>query len=131
MRLTITVSNLDVVQRKLDGISKGAYIKPVITEAARNLQTEMRRYPPKPPNSTYTRTGKLGQSWKRKITGGGGNWLAVIGSRMKYAPYVQDATEQAEIHQGRWQTIQSVAKDKRDEIFKFMLRAVRGWLAKG
>lgn len=133
MRITITVKNLEAVERKLANMERTDYIKPVITEAARNLQNAMRRYPPKPPQSTYDRTGKLGQSWTREVMRGGrgGGWVAQIGTRLKYAPYVQDETRQAEVHQGRWQTIQSVAKDKRDELLRFVVRAIRGWLARG
>ena len=131
MRATITISNLDVVQRKPAAIESGAYLQPVATSAADLLRAEMRKYPPPPPNSTYRRTGTLGKSWAKNVHRSSDGWLSIIGTRLKYAPYVQDETRQAEIHQGRWQTIQSVAKDKRDEVVKFCVRAIRGWLAKG
>ena len=131
MKMIISVQNLDVVQGKLANLERGDYLKPVATAAADLLRAEMRRYPPPPPNSSYRRTGTLGKSWARNVHRSSDGWLAVIGSRLKYAPYVQDEARQAKIHQGRWQTIQSVAKDKRDEVLKFAIRAIRGWLAKG
>ena len=131
MRMTITVSNLERVTRKLNSLERGDYLRGVADAGANMLQNEMRRYPPKPANSTYRRTMKLQQSWARKVSRSGDGWLAVVGSRIHYAPYVQDETRQAEVHQGRWQTIQSVAADKKDEVFNFMRRAIRAWLAKG
>ena len=129
--MTITVSNLDAVTRKLDRLDSGAYLQGVADAGAQLLRAEMRKYPPPPPNSTYRRTGTLGKSWAQKVTGGPSGWLAVVGTRLNYAPYVQDMNRQAEIHQGRWQTIQSVASDKRDEIFNFVRKAISRWLARG
>ena len=133
MRMTITVKNLDAAIRKLDRLDRMDYLRGVADSGARLLKSEVAKYPPKPPNSTYRRTGKLGGSWTQKVTRGGrqGGWVAQIGTRLNYAPYVQDATEQAEIHRGRWQTVQSVAADKRDEIFNFVKRAIGRWIAKG
>ena len=133
MRMTITVKNLDAVIRKLDNLDRGDYLQGVAQAGGQLLRTEMRRYPPPPPNSSYRRTGTLGKSWTQKVMRGGreGGWLAQVGTRLNYAPYVQDEVRQAEVHQGRWQTIQSVAADKREEIFGFVKRAIGRWLAKG
>ena len=131
VNLTITVKNLEAVQRKLDNLDRGDYLKGVADAGAQLLRAEMRRYPPPPPNSSYRRTGTLGKSWTQKVTGGRDGWLAAVGTLLKYAPYVQDETRQAECHQGRWQTVQSVAKDKQAEIFNFVKRAIGRWLAKG
>ena len=131
MRMTITVQNLDAVTRKLDRLDSADYLKGVADSGAQLLRAEMRKYPPPPPNSTYRRTGTLGKSWTQAVKKFGGSWLAQVGTRLNYAPYVQDMNRQAEIHQGRWQTIQSVAADKRDEVFNFVKRAISAWLARG
>ena len=131
MNLTITVKNLEAVERKLANLDRGDYLQGVANAGAQLLRAEMRRYPPKPAGSTYRRTNTLKHGWTEKVTGDRSGWLAVVGNRVKYAPYVQDATRQAEIHQGRWQTVQSVAKDKQAEIFKFVKQAIGRWLAKG
>ena len=131
MRMTITVSNLEHVTRKLENLERGDYLQGVANAGGQLLRAEMRKYPPPPPNSSYRRTGTLGKSWAQKVTRLAGGWSAIVGTRLNYAPYVQDETRQAEVHQGRWQTIQSVAADKKDEVFNFMRRAIRAWLAKG
>ena len=131
MRMTITVKNLEAVTRKLDNLESGEYLRGVANAGADLLRAGMRKYPPPPPDSTYRRTGTLGKSWTKKVTGDKSGWLAVVGTFLNYAPYVQDEARQAKVHQGRWQTIQSVASEKRDEIFKFVRKAIRSWLAKG
>ena len=133
MRMTITVKNLDAVIRKIDGLERGDYLSGVASAGADLLRADMRRYPPPPPNSTYRRTGTLGKSWtKTTMRGGkGGGWVAQIGTRLKYAPFVQDATRQAAVHQGRWQTVQDVAKNRRDDVVRFCVKAIQGWLGKG
>ena len=130
MRVTIYVKNLDAVTRKLDQINRGAYLADVGRAAGTVIRNEMRRYPPPPPNSTYRRTGTLGKSWNVTNMRGGkqGGWVSQIGTRLNYAPYVQDATRQAQVHQGRWQTIQDVAQDKRDEVVNFVVKAIRRML---
>ena len=133
MRITITVKNLDSVTRRIDGLERMDYLKGVASAGADVLRADLRKYPPKPPDSTYRRTGTLGKSWTKSVMRGGreGGWLAQIGTRLGYAPYVQDELRQAKVHQGRWQTVQSVAKDRRDEVVRFVVRAIGGWLRKG
>ena len=131
MRITITVNNLDRVTRKIDGLARMDYLKGVASAGADVLRADLRKYPPPPPDSTYRRTGTLGKSWTKKVSGGPAGWLAGVGSRLGYAPYVQDEARQAKVHQGRWQTVQSVAKDRRDEVVRFVVRAIGGWLRKG
>ena len=131
VNITITVKNLDGVQRRLASLDSGDYLQGVAGAGADLLRAELRKYPPPPPQSSYRRTGTLGKSWTKKVSGGRQGWLAVVGSMLRYAPYVQDAARQAEVHQGRWQTVQSVAADKREELVSFVVRAIRRWLAKG
>ena len=71
---------------------------------------------------------KLQQSWTKKVTGGRGGWLAVIGSFLNYAPYVQDRDRQAAVHRGRWPTVQSVAEENREKVTRFVVQAIRRWM---
>ena len=128
VRVTITIKGLDSLTKKLDALEKGAYLKPTVTAGANLLRNEMRRYPPKPPQSTYRRQGTLGKSWTQRVSGGRGGWLAVIGSFLNYAPYVQDRDRQAAVHRGRWQTVQSVAEENREKVTRFVVQAIRRWM---
>lgn len=79
------------------------------------LKERLQKYPPPPPNSTYTRTGNLGNSWEQVIVLSGNALTAKVQSLIGYGQWVQDQIKQAPVHQGRWQTIQSVADDSEEE----------------
>lgn len=80
-----------------------------------------KRYPPQRTGSAYKRTRVLGDSWSKRVEGSGLNIRVTIGSNGAMAPYnryVQDRTRQARVHQGRWQTIQSVAEDSESTVVR-------------
>ena len=67
----------------------------------------------------YKRTGTLGRSWHKSITGRGIDMVGEVkseGNKAPYNRYVQDAEHQSRVHQGRWSTIQSIADNRRDDI---------------
>lgn len=65
------------------------------------LMTKLGTYPPPPPNSTYVRTGKLGQGWTRDAAKAKKMRLE-FSNKVPYARYVQGKHWQAKIHKGRW-----------------------------
>jgi hypothetical protein len=71
------------------------------------IKNELQVYPPPPPNSSYRRTGTLGRTWHVKRQGSN----AVVGNPTPYAPYVQSESQQAWMHEGRWQTDKDVIQD--------------------
>jgi len=82
-------------------------------DAAALLLRTLKTYPPKVDSTTYRRTGTLGRSWSRTISGGGATVRAEITSSGYIAPYnryVQDREQQARVHRGRWITVQSAAE---------------------
>lgn len=78
------------------------------------LKLRMQEYPPPPSGSKYVRTYNLKNSWQENVILAG-SVLGTVQSDIRYAPYVQDLDQQAAIHQGRWQTMQSVTRDTEDE----------------
>lgn len=86
------------------------------TEESLNLlKQRMQAYPAPPAGSKYVRTNNLKNSWQENVIMDG-RTFGRLESRISYGPYVQDADNQAGIHQGRWQTVQSVEEDERDNI---------------
>lgn len=87
-------------------------------------------YPAPPANSKYRRTGTLGKSLGSGMGGGAvgepsiyrikklgaGNFEGAFGSNLEYAPYVIGDTAQAEVHQGRWWTMETIAKKANDKV---------------
>jgi hypothetical protein len=92
----------------LEDLQKPYFLKPAFERIGARLRTEMAKYPPPPPNSRYRRTLKLGRSWDFEVKASLFAVEAIIGNNTPYGPDVQGAGQQAEIHQGRWQTDQDV-----------------------
>ena len=102
-------------------------------------------YPPRPPDSTYRRTGTLGRKLGSAEAGGAtmlpadiwevhqlgeGSYRAEWGTRLSYAPYVIGTFEQAG-HMGHWWTIAVVARNaspKIAEAFDRMAEVLAKWL---
>lgn len=80
-------------------------------EALDLLKERMQIYPPPPANSKYDRTFDLKNSWQTTVLLSGAT-LGKLTSNIPYGPYVQDADNQAGIHQGRWQTVQQVEQEE-------------------
>jgi len=84
------------------------------------LRAELALYPPPPEGSTYRRTGTLGRRWLTSISG-------LVGKAYNttvYAPYVQDEEQQAGVHRGRWQTVQSVGRKLQEEIMADLMETI-------
>ena len=88
----------------LNELIRPSAMKPAMEKAGARIRTELAKYPPPPPNSTYRRTNKLGRSWTHRANANLVTATALIGNNTPYAPEVQGEGYQAEIHKGRWQT---------------------------
>lgn len=75
------------------------------------LKERLQNYPAPPAGSEYVRTYRLQNSWQEVLILAGDELGKVESVGVLYGPYVQDAEEQAWMHQGRWQTNQMVADD--------------------
>jgi len=85
---------------------------PIIAEWLKKLRATLKseKYPPKLPNQKYIRTGNLANRWAVQDN-------AII-NRAKYAGYVVGKGTQAEIHQGRWWTMQDVVNRESPKLVK-------------
>ncbi len=70
-------------------------------------------YPPKPPQSTYTRTGRLGRKWTIQQAG----FLEVeVGNNTSYGPYVQ-GDQQTSFHAATgWMTTRQAKDAYQDQV---------------
>ncbi len=108
---------LRVMPDRIDRAMRGA-----MNDSLALLLREMKRYPPPPRDSGYTRTGNLGRNWDRTIEGSGMELVGTVGvntNAAPYARYVQDREFQASIHQNRWTTVQDAAERYEDTINGF------------
>jgi len=125
-------------------------IRPKLRASTELLRGDIAEYPPatqanRPPGDghrwyergfgTRTVTGKsyptsemLGRSWTTSVTGRG-PWEGRVGTTASYARPVQDEDEQAEIHRGRWPTVQGAVKRNTPKIVGLILSGIRRAIA--
>lgn len=93
------------------------------------LLREQQTYPPQRTGSTYKRTNTLRRSWSRRIRQEGSELVGEVGSNSNIAPYnryVQDQTQQATIHRGRWtNTVQETTRRNTATIQRYFDRRLR------
>ena len=93
------------------------------------LLREQQTYPPQRTGSTYKRTNTLRRSWSRRIYRDGSGIVGEVGSSGNTAPYnryVQDQTQQATIHRGRWtNTAQETARRNTTTVQRYFDRRLR------
>ena len=90
------------------------------SKSTKTLKRIAGRYPPAPPQSTYTRTGTLGRRWDERV----GDFEAVVENPTPYGPDVMGDEDQAWMHRGRWRTESQVLKAGESEIAGFYEEAL-------
>jgi hypothetical protein len=90
---------------------------------------------PQPPGTAYRRTGSLFRSITTEVESLGNEVIGSIGSNIEYAPWVISKNEtpeglgpQAEIHQGRWFTLQEEVAKRRKAIVGFYRKYIQSLL---
>lgn len=108
-------------------------IRRAMMEAIYYVHSTVPRYPQKPPESTYRRTGTLGRSINTEVRAVGTDMVAAIGTNVVYAPWVISsepvagppaAGPQAWVHVGRWWTLQRVVEDARGRVDEIIDRCI-------
>ncbi len=125
---------LERVLAKLDKIGSGlgAALQGATAQAGDYTVQQVPGYPAPPAGSTYVRTFDLGESISSEpvalgsATGLFGQTLLSVG--VPYAPHVVDAKTQADVHKGRWWTIQAVLVKATAGIVRIYSEAIRNLL---
>jgi hypothetical protein len=76
------------------------------------------KYPPKPPHSTYVRTGNLGGAWGSNISNQGRTGL-VENTLGRYERYVQGDRQRGFHAATGWKTDKQIAESERDAVIGF------------
>ena len=104
-------------------------LRAAMEDATVLLLREQQTYPAQRPGSKYIRTNMLRRSWSRRIRQEGSSLVGEVGSNEGVAPYhrrVQDATQQASIHRGRWtNTVQETTRRNQATIQRYFDRRLR------
>lgn len=100
-------------------------LRPPMERSMLLLMADMAKYPRQRSGSRYRRTGNLGRRWTKSVRADYGGLTGTVGNNTPYGPYVQSAERQAWMHQGIWQTDQSVAHRRQSEIVADFERAIQ------
>jgi hypothetical protein len=123
------IHGLDKLRLKIRGIQGEQLLKEMeetTQKAVLYVHGQVPSYPPPPSMSTYRRTGTLGRQITTEVRTAGSSVLGVIGSPTPYSPWVISSETvpsgegpQAEVHKGRWWTLQKVVEDARETVIGF------------
>lgn len=116
--VSYNVKGVDQLIRELDGFRLDA-LEPTIDKVMDEIAADAAVYPP-PTGGKYQRTGDLGRGWTD------GNTLfpqssptmleALRENSVSYGPFVQGIEDQAQVHQGRWKTTDSIMSAWEDRV---------------
>lgn len=140
---TITIEGLEEVLEKIKTLGELKHFIAAMKASAEHIKGTVDVYPPESEaNIPYQRrwyergygpkwmradgsiggrkTSKmLNRSWT--ISQENGGLTQIVGSNVKYGPYVMDENKQASFHKARgWKTIQTVAKEETPRILQFI-----------
>ena len=132
----MTTVTIEIESRQVIGYLQQAPVRinramrAAMEDATTLIHRQMRTYPPKPSGSRYDRTMTLQASWFRPPISGQGNEITgEVVSSGNTAPYnrlVQDQTQQASIHRGRWSnTVQETSRRNSATIQRYFDRRLR------
>jgi hypothetical protein len=99
-------------------------LRTVVHQGLMLLATYAADYPPKPPNSTYRRTGTLGRGWTAatpQITVSGHVLGGRITNAIPYGPEVQGPGQQLPVHRGRWETTDEIVSGHVAEVHSLLV----------
>ncbi|MGQ9491727.1 MAG: hypothetical protein ACUVS6_13725 [Anaerolineae bacterium] len=133
MDMAIEVKGIEQLTAKLGRLAAFNLLRPAMHDSLNTLWGDLAQYPRPPERGAFTgfksdkqrrwffaalrqgliqvpyvRTGTLGRSWTQRIDLTADGMVGRVGTNIAYAPFVQDRERQAEIHRGRWQTVQDV-----------------------
>lgn len=156
--VSIEIEGLEELRKQLDPRRMDKFARIALEGGAGIIHAEAQRYPPKSsanrPNAAgrwYERgygpkwqrqdgtvggihsSEQLGKQWTQKIKRLRDGWEAIISNKVgqTYGRYVQDEEKQAHFHKARgWQTVQSIATKKANEVQKLFDQMVQRWMRK-
>ena len=131
----MTTVTIEIESRQVIGYLQRAPVRinramrAAMEDATVLIHRQMQTYPPQRAGSMYKRTNTLRASWLRRISGQGNEIVGEVVSSGNTAPYnrlVQDQTQQASIHRGRWSnTVQEVQRRTTPTIQRYFDRRLR------
>jgi hypothetical protein len=117
--ISVEVSGFESLVRKLGASTAASTLARPLVQAQQLIREKLAKYPPPPPNSTYIRTGRLGEGWEAPVPT---SLMAQVTNMVEYAPFVQRSPLMGDPHQTAqhaatgWPTDVGVVEESADEI---------------
>lgn len=118
MTISITIKVIPNKKKFVDFNKAQREIVQYFDDIGDDIVSQMQEYPPPPENSTYTRTGRLGQGWYKSITTPASGIYLRIRNRVYYAQYVQGEKQRELFAWIGWRTLKSIVDPLRKSIRK-------------
>lgn len=112
--IEIEIKGLSEALARLSPSAVQAALGDSMQRAVFRLQARMSDYPPKPPRSTYRRTGTLGRRWTTRINRSPGELVGTVGNVTSYGPFVQSEQFQRPFHKRAGWITDSMAADQEE-----------------
>jgi len=96
--MSVTIKGLEPLYKKLGVVAATKILEPPMARSVYRLQAAVQIYPPKPPESSYIRTGTYGRRWTVKVRSGANGLTGIVGTNVPYAPYVGSRMFQTSAH---------------------------------
>jgi hypothetical protein len=126
--ITLTITGLDDALAALTALDDLSGLVPSHVAAMELLRYAAQDYPSEPPGSAYIRTYTLRGGWGQpEIDLTGDTITGVLSNAVSYAVWVQ-GDDQAEVHQGRWETAAEIAARLEGEVVDIIDDGAADWL---
>jgi len=123
---SINITGAKAIKAKLAFMTDPQGVTAGFKNAADHVIKVAEKYPPKPPQSKYKRTGHLGRLWRKNFT----SLVAHITNDTKYGPYVQGEKQTIGHAITGWKTTEEIAASEAEAVTEIVMKAVEKVLNK-
>ena len=126
IKVNVNLSGSARILKRMDELQSDKLLDAGLKRGAIYLKSEVAKYPPKPPQSTYRRkgaSGGLASGWQ--VDSDVKNHTAILGNNIPYATYVQ-GDRQAWFHKRTgWANIPTILRDNAQRVADLVLDTLR------
>ena len=121
--LGIKITGEKLIDAKFKQLESADAFEVPMRDVLQDLRADAQDYPPQLPAQRYIRTQTLQRGWFLRTIRQSTTLIGELGNRVRYGGWVMGPTDQAGVHQGRWQTTRSIL----DEHKRAALVHFEGW----
>ena len=124
--INLEVRGTESILKRVENLKDGKLLDAGLKRGAIYLKSEVAKYPPKPPQSTYNRKGAAGglaSGWQ--IDGEVKDLTVILRNNIPYAQWVQ-GEKQAWFHKRTgWRNVPTILEDNKERVAELVLDTLR------